>query len=111
MIMAMVVVLPAPLPPSSPVIEPRGDRKRDVVDGRHLLVDLDEALDFDGRYGGFPGHDPQMWRARRGEARASRMALPPAQRMASAPRKMAENGIGEGPLVPRKSGTPDSSKG
>ena len=27
MIMAMVVVLPAPLPPSSPVIEPAGSEK------------------------------------------------------------------------------------
>ena len=33
MIMAMVVVLPAPLPPSSPVIEPGCERKRNAVDG------------------------------------------------------------------------------
>ena len=62
MIMAMVVVLPAPLPPSRPVIEPSANRKRDAVDRRHPLVDLGQAVDF---YGGLGGHEPQMWRVAR----------------------------------------------
>ena len=56
MIMAMVVVLPAPLPPSSPVIEPGAMRKRHAIDRRRVPVDFDEAVDF---YGGRGWHGPR----------------------------------------------------
>ena len=56
-IMAMVVVLPAPLPPSSPVIEPGAQRKRNAVDRAGGLVDLDQLVDGDGGLGG-------MWTCR-----------------------------------------------
>ena len=49
MIMAMVVVLPAPLPPSSPVMLPRAMAKRDVVDGAGGLVDFYQMRDVDRR--------------------------------------------------------------
>ena len=52
MIIAMVVVLPAPLPPSSPVIEPPLERERDAVDRAGGLVDLDQLVDGDGGHGG-----------------------------------------------------------
>ena len=72
MIIAMVVVLPAPLPPSKPGDRAGRERKRNAVDGRHLLVDFDQPLDG---YGGRGGHEPQMWRVRPMEARAERMAI------------------------------------
>ena len=46
---AMVVVLPAPLPPRSPVIEPGVEREGNAVDRRDGLVDFDEAIDGYGR--------------------------------------------------------------
>ena len=48
MIMAMVVVLPAPLPPSRPVIEPCGSGKGHAVHGGAALVDFDQAVGGDG---------------------------------------------------------------
>ena len=45
----MVVVLPAPLPPSSAVHGAGLDRKRDAVDRGHGLVALDQAVDGDGQ--------------------------------------------------------------
>ena len=47
--MPMVVVLPAPLPPSSAVTLRPLDLKGDVVHRPRGLVDLDELIDVDGR--------------------------------------------------------------
>ena len=49
MIMAMVVVLPAPLPPSRPTIEPRGTEKLMPSTATHVAVGLGEVGDGDGR--------------------------------------------------------------
>ena len=48
MMVAMVVVLPAPLPPSSAVQDPGRERKGNAVHGGHGLVDLDQTVDGDG---------------------------------------------------------------
>ena len=45
--MAMVVVLPAPLPPSSPSVVPLGHREADAVDGQYVAVALGQPLDLD----------------------------------------------------------------
>ena len=60
---AIVVVLPAPLPPSSPVIEPRGKRKRNSVDRGRGLVDLGQAVGANGGFGGGV-HGPAVRRSR-----------------------------------------------
>ncbi len=44
--MESVVVLPAPLPPSSPQVAPCGTSKRHVVHGRQLAVALGEIFDL-----------------------------------------------------------------
>ena len=46
--MAMVVVLPAPLPPSRPVIEPAARRNEMPSTAASALVELDQAVDGDG---------------------------------------------------------------
>ncbi len=43
------VVLPQPDGPSSPVIEPRGDRHREVVQRDPFTADHAQILDTDGR--------------------------------------------------------------
>jgi hypothetical protein len=50
MIIAMVVVLPAPLPPSRPVTARQAER--DAVDRGRGLVRLDQMVDRDGGLGG-----------------------------------------------------------
>ena len=56
-IMAMVVVLPAPLPPSSPVMVPGSSANEMPSTAQRGLalggVDLGEAVDFDGGGGGW----------------------------------------------------------
>ena len=47
--MASVVVLPAPLPPSSPVIEPCASANEMPSTARVGLVDLHQLVDGDGR--------------------------------------------------------------
>ena len=57
MIMAMVVVLPAPLPPSRPVIEPGRSAKEMPSTAVVALVALDQVFDGDGRlFGGGQDH-------------------------------------------------------
>ena len=47
--MEMVVVLPAPLPPSSAVIEPLSQGEVDAVDGGDVAIDLAQLPHLDGR--------------------------------------------------------------
>ena len=63
MIMAMVVVLPAPLPPSRPTIAPRGTEKLMPSTATTLAVGLDEVGDGDGR--GFGAHAASIERPAR----------------------------------------------
>ena len=68
--MAIVVVLPAPLPPSSPTVAPDRHREVDVVDRQGLAVALGQVLHPDGIHGG--GIVPRS--RRRGELAILRMA-------------------------------------
>ena len=47
--MEMVVVLPAPLPPSSAVIEPARKREADAIDGGDVAIDLAQVPHVHGR--------------------------------------------------------------
>ena len=50
--MAMVVVLPAPLPPSRPTVAPTGTVKAIIVDREGLAIALGQVVHADGVHGG-----------------------------------------------------------
>ena len=56
--MAIVVVLPAPLPPSSPTVSPGATREADPVHREHFAVALGQPFDRDRVHGATPAGTP-----------------------------------------------------